>query len=120
MQTLSVLAAGMQMRRQLSVQIPPPPYDRNIVGFVKGVAGVLGGHTAEQLKEGVKSLNRKAVVAVTLLPGSNLTNADFTGLMQAMQRPLQPTLHLGVQMALGGSPIFAPGINAAVNSHQIR
>ena len=31
-------------------------------------------------------------MAVGLLPGSSLTNADFTGLMQALQRPLQPTL----------------------------
>jgi len=119
-QTLSVLAAGLQMRRQLTVQIPPAPFDRKIIPFVKGVAGVLGGEMADELKAGVQSLSRKAMVTVTLLPGSNLTNADFTGLMQAMQRPLQPTLHLGVQMALGGAPIFAPGINAEVVPHQIR
>jgi hypothetical protein len=119
-QTLSVLAAGLQMRRQLTLQIPPAPFDRDIIPFIKGVASVLGGDVAASLKEGVQSLNRKAIVTVTLLPGSNLTNADFTGLMQAMQRPLQPTLHLGVQMALGGAPIFAPGINAEVVPHQIR
>ena len=119
-QTLSVLAAGLQMRRQLSVVIPPAPFDRKIIPFVKGVAGVLGGESADMLKEGVKSLSRKLTVTISLLPGANLTNADFTGLMQAMQRPLQPTLHLGVQMALGGLPIFAPGINAEVVPHQIR
>ena len=118
-QTLSVLAAGLQMRRQISVRVPPAPYDKEIVPFCKAMAKTLGGDDAERLRNAVQDLGRKADVTITLLPGSNLTNADFTGLMQAMQRPLQPTLHLGVQMALGGAAMFAPGVNAEVRSDRI-
>ena len=38
--------------------------------------------------------------------------------MQALQRPLQPTLHLSVSLSIGGMPRFTPGINADVRSHQ--
>ncbi len=113
-QTLSVLAAGLQLRRSIVVRVPPAPFDKSIIPYCKAVAATLGGDHAARIKEAVQILSRKMDVSITLLPGSNLTNADFTGLMQAMQRPLQPTLHLGVQMALGGSPAFAPGINADV------
>ncbi|MEL6348586.1 MAG: hypothetical protein AAFV53_36115 [Myxococcota bacterium] len=113
-QTLSVLTAGLQMRRRVVVRVPPQPFDRKIVPYCKAMAKTLGGDDAEMLQQAVKDLSRKIDVEVTLLPGANLTNADFTGLMQAMQRPLQPTLHLGVQMALGGGAIFEPGVTAEV------
>ena len=46
---------------------------------------------------------------ITLLPGNSLSNSDFTGLMQALQRPLQPTLHMAVSLSVGGTPSFTPG-----------
>jgi hypothetical protein len=119
-QTLSVLSAGLQWRRTITVRVPPAPYDRSIVPYCRAMAKTLGGDDAETLRDAVTSLNRKAEVTVTLLPGANLTNADFTGLMQAMQRPLQPTLHLGVQVALGGQAIFSPGVNAELRSDRMK
>lgn len=118
-QTLSVLATGLQWRRNITIRVPPAPYDKTIVPYCKAMAETMGEPHAEMLQEAIKSLSRKAEVSVTLLPGANLTNADFTGLMQAMQRPLQPTLHLGVQLALGGTAIFAPGVNAEVRADRL-
>ena len=42
--------------------------------------------TGEQLREQIPLLDKKMDMAVGLLPGSNLTNADFTGLMQAFTK----------------------------------
>lgn len=118
-QTLSVLAAGLQWRRTITVRVPPAPFDRSVTDFCKAMAKTLGGEHAVRLKQAVSDLGRRAEVGITLLPGANLTNADFTGLMQALQRPLQPTLHLGVQMALGGTAFFAPGVNAEIRSDRM-
>ena len=61
-------------------------------------------------------LDRKWIWACRFFREFPLTNADFTGLMQALQRPLQPTLHLSLQANLGGVPLFAPGISADLSN----
>jgi hypothetical protein len=117
-QTLSVLASGAQLRNTLNMRIPPVPYPEELPSFLEAVADSMENETGEQLREQIPLLDKKMDMAVGLLPGSNLTNADFTGLMQALQRPLQPTLNLAVQISIGGAPKFAPGISADLRSHQ--
>jgi hypothetical protein len=117
-QTLSVLASGAQLRNTINMRIPPVPYPEEFPGFLEAIADSLESDIGEKLRESIPLLDKKMDMAVGLLPGSNLTNADFTGLMQALQRPLQPTLNLAVQISIGGAPQFAPGISADVRSHQ--
>ena len=115
-QTLSVLAAGMQFQRTLQVKVPPLPYDPLLPSFARAIAETVDDSEAERLLELLEFIDKKANMSVTLIPGASLTNADFTGLMQALQRPLQPTLHLGVQMNLGGAPLFTVGITPDIQS----
>lgn len=117
-QALSVLAAGMQLSRRLDVRIPPPPFDRNIIGYAKAVAEVFDDDSMSSLLDQLENMDEDIYLQITLIPGNSLTNSDFTGLMQALQRPLQPTLHLSVSLSVGGMPRFSPGINADVRSHQ--
>ena len=117
-QALSVLAAGIQMQRRVEVRIPAPPFDRGIESFSKAVVEVFDDPDLEPVLQQLEDIDEDAYLPVTLLPGTALTNSDFTGLMQALQRPLQPTLHLSVQLNVGGAPRFAPGINADVRSEQ--
>lgn len=117
-QGLSVLTAGAQMQRQLSIRAPALPYDPMLAEYTRAVAGCFDDDPEfqEELLEVIPKLDKKVNLPINLLPGAKLTNADFTGLMQALQRPLQPTLHLGLQMQIGGGPIFAPGISAEVSA----
>jgi hypothetical protein len=97
------------------------PYDPVLEGYVEAVAGCFDDDPEfqEELLETIPRLSKKINLPVNLLPGAKLTNADFTGLMQALQRPLQPTLHLALQMQVGGGPIFAPGISAEVSADNV-
>ncbi|MEC7986995.1 MAG: hypothetical protein VX278_17635 [Myxococcota bacterium] len=115
-QALSVLNAGAQLQRILDVRIPAMPFDPLIPSYLEAVAQCLEEEDAEALQKSIQSLGKKSIMGVTLLPGSNLSNSDFTGLMQALQRPLQPTLNLSVQLQLGGGPRFEPGINVDLNT----
>jgi hypothetical protein len=117
-QALSVLAAGMQLSRRLNVRIPPPPFDRSIIPYAKAVAEVLDDGSLDGNLAELDNMDDDLFLQITLIPGNSLTNSDFTGLMQALQRPLQPTLHLSVSLSVGGTPKFSPGVNASVNSEQ--
>jgi len=109
-QALSAMAAGAQFQRNLIVRVPPIPYQPELYSFAQAVCHSLNDPESDVLLEQLQYINKKANMSVTLFPGGNLTNADFTGLMQALQRPLQPTLHFAVQINVGGGPIFCPGI----------
>lgn len=117
-QAMSVLTAGMQLQRSIDIRIPPPPFDRSIIGYAEAVGKVLNDGSMESLLQQLEDFEEDVYLPITLLPGNSLSNSDFTGLMQALQRPLQPTLHMAVSLNVGGGPTFAPGINADVNSHQ--
>ena len=106
----------MQFQKLLRVRIPPIPYDPLLSSFGRAVAESIDDAEGERLLGLLEKVNKKADMAVTLIPGASLTNADFTGLMQALQRPLQPTLHLGLQMRLGGGPQFTVGITPDIQS----
>ena len=115
-QALSVLNAGAQLQRILEVRVPAMPFEPAIPSYMEAVAASLDEEDGEELLKNLKSLGRKATMGITLLPGSNLSNSDFTGLMQALQRPLQPTLNLSIQVKLGGGPRFEPGINVDIHT----
>ena len=114
---LSVFTAGAQLQRTLDVRIPPIPHAPEIPSFLEAVAASLTEPEDQALlKKAINRLNRQISTTVTLLPGSNLSNSDFTGLMQALQRPLQPTLNLAVQLRIDGGPRLEPGINVDVQT----
>lgn len=117
-QSMSVLTAGMQLQRGIEVRIPPPPFDRSILGYATAVGEVLGDDRVAEALVQLEDMDEDLYMPITLLPGNSLSNSDFTGLMQALQRPLQPTLHLAVSLSVGGTPSFTPGVNAAVRSEQ--
>ena len=114
---LSVLTAGAQFQKTLEVQIPAIPFDPVIPSYLEAVAGALPDSEDQAvLQKATKEISRRLYTTVTLLPGSNLSNSDFTGLMQALQRPLQPTLNLAVQLRIDGGPLLRPGINVDVHT----
>jgi len=113
---LSVFTAGAQIHRALNVRIPPIPFDPVIPSYLEAVAACLPEEDQATMKKAIKQLNRKISTQVTLLPGSNLSNSDFTGLMQALQRPLQPTLNFAVQLRIEGGPRLEPGINVDIHT----
>ena len=117
-QAMSVLTAGMQLQRGIEIRIPPPPFDRAILGFAKAIGEVLGDERVDEALVELEDMDEDLYMPITLLPGNSLSNSDFTGLMQALQRPLQPTLHMAVSLSVGGTPSFTPGVNADVRSDQ--
>jgi hypothetical protein len=114
---LSVFTVGAQMQRTLEVRIPPIPFDPMIPSYLEAVAASLTEpEDQEILKKAIKQLSSQITTQITLLPGSNLSNSDFTGLMQALQRPLQPTINLAIQLRVAGGPSLEPGINVDIQT----
>ena len=118
-QSLSVLAASAQLHREVWVNVPAIPVTDELISYVSAAASCFDSDPEiDAVVAALPHLRETLEIPVTLLPGAALSNGDFTGLMQALQRPLQPTIHLAVQMSMGGAPVFEPGINAAVSSEQ--
>ena len=113
---LSVFTAGASLQRALNVRIPPIPFDPVIPSYLEAVAACLPEEEQAVMQKAIKQLTRKISTQITLLPGSNLSNSDFTGLMQALQRPLQPTLNFAVQLRIEGGPRLEPGINVDLHT----
>lgn len=114
---LSVFTAGAQLQRTLDVRVPPIPFAPEIPSYLEAIAASLTEEKDKAvLQKAIRQLSRQITTTITLLPGSNLTNSDFTGLMQALQRPLQPTLNLAVQLRIDGGPRLEPGINVDVQT----
>jgi hypothetical protein len=114
---LSVFTAGAQMQRTLEVRIPPIPFAPMIPSYLEAVAASLPEEEDQLvLQKAIKQLSRQITTQITLLPGSNLSNSDFTGLMQALQRPLQPTINLAIQLRVDGGPCLEPGINVDIQT----
>ena len=89
-----------------------------ILGYAEAVGQTLGDDRIAEALAQLEDMDEDLYMPITLLPGNSLSNSDFTGLMQALQRPLQPTLHMAVSLSVGGTPSFTPGVNADVRSDQ--
>ena len=78
-QAMSVLTAGMQLQRSIEVRIPPPPFDRAILGYAEAVGQTLGDDRIAEALAQLEDMDEDLYMPITLLPGNSLSNSDFTG-----------------------------------------
>lgn len=130
---LSVLTVGIQVERQIAVELPPMPFDRDMDGYVNAVADALDElDESEEVEEGTEHPHQQAAQLRTLLteltspaevnfsviPVHDLSMQEFALLTQALQRPLQAVLNFRLTFELGARVEFTP--SATVSMRQAR
>jgi len=112
---LSVLSVGIQMVRNLYVELPPMPFSpqlRSYITAVRDALGVVGSPEAAELHgkmtETLEALSRTARYEFSVVPVHDLTMHEFALLTQALQRPLQAVLNFRLNFAFADIPEFQP------------
>ena len=107
---LSVIAAGLHLERYVTVELPPIACDPAVYEIAKAMGDDAGGEHQETIDKAIEDLTTKDRVVIQVIPVHDLTNMDFANLMQALQRPLQPSLNLAIRLPLGAFPVLSPAV----------
>lgn len=112
---LSVLSVGIQIQRQINVQLPPMPFSDELRGYLEAVRDALGVVKSDEaavlhqnMVDALTALDRVAVYQFGVIPVHDLSMHEFALLTQALQRPLQAVLNFRLQFNLGDVPEFMP------------
>jgi hypothetical protein len=112
---LSVLSVGIQLIRNLYVELPPMPFQPNLKSYVTAVRDALGTLETEEaaelqgkMTETLAALQRTARYEFSVIPVHDLTMHEFALLTQALQRPLQAVLNFRLNFSFGDIPEFQP------------
>lgn len=117
---LAVVTLGLQLRRSLSVSMPAVESGDDLEGFARAMAEACGGELGEQLMALVGELNTAQDHRVSVVPVPDLPSDDFANVMRSLDRPLQPAVHVAVQVAVGGGVQFGPGASPKLNQRMGR
>jgi hypothetical protein len=112
---LAVITLGLQLRRTLRVPLPPVAVDPALPGFLRALAASTEGELATDLGAAADELGVDQEHRVTVVPVPDLPSDDFAHVMRSLDRPLQPAVHVAVQVAIGGGPAFVPGTSPTMN-----
>lgn len=93
---LSVLAAGLHIRRTILTPCPPTPVPELLESWVAALEPEL----RDALTPLLAACRAEQMVEVSLNPAQDLTTQEFALLMQALQRPLQAALNLQMRFRL--------------------
>ena len=107
---LSVIAAALHLERFVKITLPPLACDPAVFELAKAFADTAGGEHKEALYNAIDLLTSPDDCTVSVIPVHDLTNMDFANLMQALQRPLQPSLNLAIRLPLGAFPVLSPAL----------
>ncbi len=107
---LSVIAAGLHLERYVTVTLPPIACDPAVFEIAQALADCAGGEHKAAIEAAIEDLTTKDEVVIQVIPVHDLTNMDFANLMQALQRPLQPSLNLAIRLPLGAFPVLSPAV----------
>lgn len=108
---LSVVLLGIQMERTLAVRVPAVPAGEPLLTFIDALAASMDGERAEQLAEMSEAVRSEFHTNIALLPFPDLPSDDSAEVMKALEKTLQPVVHLGVQLGIGGGPLFEPSVS---------
>ncbi len=112
---LAVITLGLQLRRSLNVSLPSVAVDPKLAGFVHAMAASCEDDLAASLSATAGELGEDQDHRVTVVPVPDLPSDDFANVMRSLDRPLQPAVHVAVQVAVGGGSEFLPGTSPSMN-----
>lgn len=108
---LSVILLGIQMEKTLAVQVPAVPAGDPLLRFIDAMAASIDDERGEELKMLSEAVRSDYHTNIALLPFPDLPSDDSAEVMKALNKTLQPVVHLGVQLGVGGGPVFEPSVS---------
>jgi hypothetical protein len=112
---LSCLSVGIQVIRNLKVDLPAMPKPEGLPEFVQALIGSLREIGTEEavamiapLEETIAQLGSVASYEFGVIPVHDLTMHEFALLTQALQRPLQAVLNFRLNFSFADLPEFGP------------
>ncbi len=115
---LSVVSLGIHLERTINVDLPPVGADPALLRMALLLAKSVKGEAGEELEAIADALGREWTTRVSILPLGDMTEGDLAGVMRSLDRPFQPVANLGVQVGLGGGPVFEPGMQPVFTTNQ--
>ena len=120
MPALTVISAGIQLERQLNLHANPwliSPYLIELIEILDEEVRPPDSLDEEPmdhdepgaLTELVHEASKPPPCKVALRPVHDLSNQEFSLLMQALQRPLEPAVNVSLGLKMGGGPRLTPG-----------
>lgn len=112
---LSVLTVGIQLERNLKVELPPMPFSDQLRTYLIAVRDSLAEMGTDEavalhgeMVKALEALTRTTTYDYAVLPVHDLSMHEFALLTQALQRPLQAVLNFKLNFQLGDIPEFQP------------
>jgi hypothetical protein len=106
---LGVITVGLQLRRSFDVTLPAMDPGPELAGYLGAISAAVGGDLGARLIELRDELATPQVHRVNIMPVPDLPSDDFATVMRSLNRPLQPAVHVAVQLGIGGGPSFGAG-----------
>ena len=113
---LSVITLGVQTDRSLIVEMPAHDLPVSMVTFIEAMADSVGGEQRERMRAMIDAAGKPRKTKVALLPVPDLPSEDFSQILRSMDRPLQPVVHLAIQVKVGAGPNFAPSVTPDIKT----
>jgi hypothetical protein len=115
---LSVITLGVQRERAIIVEMPAYSLQPEMVSYIVALAESIGGEEEVKMKALIDAGGKPRKTKVALLPVPDLPSEDFSQILRSMDRPLQPVVHLAIQVKVGHGPLFAPSVTPDIKTHK--
>jgi len=113
---LSVITLGVQRERSIIVEMPAYDLQPEMVSFIVALAESMGGEEEVKMKALIDAGSKPRKTKVALLPVPDLPSEDFSQILRSMDRPLQPVVHLAIQVQVGHGPHFEPSVTPDIKT----
>lgn len=113
---VSVVTLGIQLDRYLVVEMPAYDVPPEMVSYIIALAESVGGEEEERMKQLVDAGTKPRKTKVALLPVPDLPSEDFSQILRSLDRPLQPVVHMAIQVKVGSGPSFAPSVTPDIKT----
>ena len=112
---VSVVTLGIQMDRYLVVEMPAYDVPPEMVSYIIALAESVGGEDEKRIKALVDAGTKPRKTKVALLPVPDLPSEDFSQILRSLDRPLQPVVHMAIQVKVGAGP-NAPSVTPDIKT----
>lgn len=116
---LAVVLLGIQVEKTLAVEVPAMPCDPALLNYIDAMAQSIGDERGEELHRLLDVLRSPFNNNIALLPFPDLPSDDTAEVMKALNKTLQPVVHLGIQLGVGAGPVFAPSVSPVFSTKRM-
>lgn len=109
----AVATVAVHQARTLDVSLPPRPADPGLPGLLRALGELLEPEAGARLTELSAALSAPMDTRFALLLQSEAPDTDLDPMLRALGAAAAPTVHLTVQLGVGGGPVLTAASTGA-------